>query len=68
MHSNEIIRAIRKSHRMTQAEFADFLGLPLHIVMQWEGEMYSPPLYVASLIGRIFDLSEGALSSGEKEA
>lgn len=66
MHSNEIIRAIRRKHGMTQAEFSDFLGIPQHIVMQWEGDIYSPPMYVASLIGRIFDLSEGATCSCDK--
>lgn len=65
MHSNEFIRGIRRQHGMTITQFADFLGIPPYIVTQWEGEVYSPPLYVALLISRIFDLVDGAPPSGE---
>lgn len=50
------IRESRRSVGMSQADFADFLGIPVDIIYNWEGGTYCPPVYVAWLIKQLVEL------------
>lgn len=41
---------------MSQADFAEFLGIPVDIIYNWEGGTYCPPVYVAWLIRQLVEL------------
>ena len=50
------IRESRRSIGMSQADFAEFIGIPVDIIYNWEGGTYSPPVYVAWLIKQLVEL------------
>lgn len=50
------IREIRRNLGMSQADFADFIGLPVHIIFNWESGTYCPSVYTAWLIRQLVEL------------
>ena len=44
------IRVLRASTGLSQAKFADLLGIPLRTLSDWERGIASPPPYVVRLI------------------
>ena len=44
------IRVLRASTGLSQAKFADLLGIPLRTLSDWERGISSPPPYVVRLI------------------
>lgn len=44
------IKALRQQKGMTQKAFAEFLGIPLRTIEQWEGNKRTPPEYLVNLI------------------
>lgn len=52
------IREIRKQTNMTQQKFADYFGIPIHSLQNWEYGVTKPPAYIVSMINRILSLEE----------
>ena len=48
--STNKIKALRQQKGMTQKAFAEFLGIPLRTIEQWEGNKRTPPEYLVNLI------------------
>lgn len=44
------IKAFREHTRMSQRQFAEYLGIPLGTIRNWEQGISSPPEYVISMI------------------
>ena len=44
------IKELRIATKMTQREFAVFLGVPYRTIQNWEGEKRIPPDYIVRLI------------------
>lgn len=44
------IKDLRIASRMTQHEFADFLGIPFRTIQNWEGGQRTPADYIIRLI------------------
>lgn len=60
------IKELRLRTSMTQKEFAEYFGIPVDSIQNWETEYRKPPKYVPSLIKRILYYREkyGELEDG----
>ena len=45
-----IVKELRQRKDMTQKAFAEYLGIPLRTIEQWEGNKRTPPEYLLNLI------------------
>ena len=54
------IKELRKKTGMTQHKFAEYLGIPLHDIKNWEQGYRKPLGYVVSLVERVLRM-EGML-------
>lgn len=52
------IKEIRKRTGWTQKRFAEYFGVPLRTVQQWERNGSVPPQYIPQMMERILDLEE----------
>jgi DNA-binding transcriptional regulator YiaG len=44
------VKKLREQSRMTQAEFSEFLKIPIRTIQEWEQGRRTPPDYVVELI------------------
>ena len=44
------IKLLRQQKGMSQKAFAEYLGIPLRTIEEWEGARRTPPEYVIDLI------------------
>lgn len=49
------IKEIRKQTGMSQREFAEYFGIPVRTIQEWEQERRQPPPYLSELLERILD-------------
>lgn len=50
------IKAFRQATGMTQQQFADYFGLSVRTLQDWEQERRTPPVYVLEMMKRIWTL------------
>ena len=50
------IKEFRKRTGLNQRAFADYFGVPLRSLQEWEQERKSPPVYVFAMMERIWKL------------
>lgn len=50
------IKELRKLTGMSQREFAEYFGISVRTIQEWEQERKSPPSYLAGLLKRILDI------------
>lgn len=50
------IKEFRKRTGLNQRAFADYFGVPLRSLQEWEQERKSPPEYVFAMMERIWKL------------
>lgn len=50
------IQELRAKTGLTQARFAEYFGLPLRTVQEWEQGRRKPPDYIPKLLERIWNL------------
>ena len=47
------VKELRKATKMSQQNFAAYLGIPIANIKNWEQEIQNPPAYVITLITRV---------------
>lgn len=47
------VKELRKATKMSQHNFASYLGIPEANIKRWEQETHNPPSYVITLITRV---------------
>ena len=50
MNSSEKIRKIREQTELNRKEFAEYFGIPLRTIEEWEAGRRTPPEYVPRLM------------------
>lgn len=50
------IRELRAKTNLSQKKFAEYFGIPLRTVQEWEQERRKPPDYIPKLLERIWNL------------
>ena len=50
MELNERIRELRKDMGMNRKKFAEYFGIPLRTVEDWEADRRTPPPYIPRLM------------------
>lgn len=60
------IKDMRTETGMSQKDFAEYFGIPVDSVQNWETQRRKPPTYVPGLIRRILDYRKkfGELKNG----
>ena len=60
------VKELRSQAGMTQKEFAEYFGIPVDSIQNWETNYRRPPKYVPDLIRRILAYREkyGELQNG----
>ena len=53
------IQELRKITGLSQSKFAEYFGLPLRTVQEWEQGRRKPPEYIPELLERIWNLEIG---------
>ena len=59
------IMELRKSMHISQSRFAEYFGLPLRTLQEWEQERHSPPPYLIGLLERIVELERNLTADGK---
>lgn len=49
------IKELRKLTGMSQRQFAEYFGISIRTIQEWEQERKSPPSYLVGLLKRILD-------------
>lgn len=49
------IKELRHLTGMSQREFADYFGISVRTIQEWEQERRTPPSYLVGLLKRILD-------------
>ena len=49
------IQELRKKTGLSQSKFAEYFGLPLRTVQEWEQGRRKPPEYIPKLLERIWN-------------
>ncbi len=62
----EFLKKLRKDNNLTQAEFADKLGVTYQAVSKWENGKNIPDIAILKEISKIFDVNIDEIISGEK--
>ena len=52
------VKQLRVALKMTQAEFANYFGIPKRTLEDWERQKRHPSLYIVDMIKRILYLEE----------
>lgn len=47
------VKEMRKETKMSQGEFAAYMGVPVRSLQDWEQERRTPPEYVVAMMERI---------------
>lgn len=55
------IKELRTSTGMSQSQFANYFGLSVRSLQEWEQGRKSPPTYLVGLLKRILVLEERAI-------
>lgn len=50
------IKELRNLTGMSQRQFAEYFGISIRTIQEWEQERKSPPSYLVGLLKRILDL------------
>ncbi len=50
------IQELRKKTGLSQSKFAEYFGIPLRTVQEWEQGRRKPPEYIPKLLERIWNL------------
>jgi len=50
------MKEFRKSIGLSQAAFAEYFGIPVRTLQEWEQERRTPPAYILELMKRIWTL------------
>lgn len=50
------IQELRAKTRLSQKKFAEYFGIPLRTVQEWEQGRRKPPEYIPKLLERIWNL------------
>lgn len=50
------IKELRNLTGMSQSKFADYFGISVRTIQEWEQERSAPPSYLVGLLKRILDL------------
>lgn len=53
---SEYMKEFRQSTGLSQSKFAEYFGLPLRTLQEWEQGRHNPPPYVLDLLKRIWKL------------
>ena len=61
------IKALRKSHKLTQVELAEKLGTTQSVLQRWESGKKNPGLRTLKSISKIFDISLDTLAFNDKD-
>lgn len=48
------IKELRQTTGMNQSEFAEYFGVPVRTLQEWEQERRTPPHYVVELMERVW--------------
>ena len=49
------VKELRDAAKMSRNKFADYLGIPLSTITNWEKKVHNPPSYVIALITRVME-------------
>lgn len=52
------VREVRANTRMNQKEFANYFGIPIRTLQEWEQGRRNPPSYVVNLLRRVWELEK----------
>lgn len=50
------IKELRQATGMTQKEFAEYYGISVRTIQEWEQERKNPPSYLVGLLERVWKL------------
>lgn len=49
------VKELRNATKMSRNKFAEYLGIPVSNIKNWENEIHNPPAYVIALITRVME-------------
>lgn len=49
------VKELRNATKMSRNKFAEYLGIPVSNIKNWENEIHKPPSYVIALITRVME-------------
>lgn len=55
-----MIKEFRKQTGLSQSKFADYFGLPVRTLQEWEQGRQNPPSYLLDLLKRIWILENAS--------